>query len=321
MARRRVNLRPITVMISSQCKRRFPADGRTLTEIRRTLRERIEQVELFGHRLFDVWINEDAPAAGTEENSWEACLSQARDADILLVLDAGHAGWARCPGDIGICHAELMTAQNSAPAKIRIIPLLGTQPADDEDADGNDRFKQAVEILNPFSPAVRTEDELIAAALGALADAVTKLVTLGVREARKGRYYSGDALAWSRLNYADRELHMINAMEAALAESGGKLVGPRLLLFPVGSGKVAFQLHAAPAGLAVPASRERVGRPFLGDYRTISGLPPVVGPVPVKAAPQRRRRGPYSDFRTSRSCDLPLGSSLRMKYSKSSSPC
>ena len=31
------------------------------------------------------------------------------DCDILLALSNGNAGWAKGHGDIGICHAELMT--------------------------------------------------------------------------------------------------------------------------------------------------------------------------------------------------------------------
>jgi hypothetical protein len=178
MARASVRIRPITVMISSQCKRQFPAGGRSLTEIRQALRDQIEDVKLFGQRLFTVWINEDAPAAGTEENSWEACLTRVREADILLVLNSGHAGWARTPGDIGICHAELMTAQNSAPAKVRIIPLRGTQPLGDEDLNRNRRFNDAIDLVNAFSPPVDTEKELVASALNAVVDAVSKLVTL-----------------------------------------------------------------------------------------------------------------------------------------------
>lgn len=279
-----VAIRPISVMISSQCKRSFPAGGRSLTEIRQTFRDRIEAAELYGQKLFTVWINEDAAAAGVDQNSWETCLAQAAAADILIVLDTGHAGWTRTPGDVGICHAELMTAQNSAPAKVRMIPLTGTEPLGDEDADANARFKKATKALNAFGAPVATEEDLLAAVLNAVSDAATKLVHLGVREARKGRYYSGDALTWSRLNYAEREERMVAVLETALLESGGKLLGPKQVSFEVDTGIIAFSLHAAPAGLGVPASRERVGRPFLEDYKIVGGLPLTLGPVHLIAS-------------------------------------
>ena len=121
MTRRTTPLRKIKIMISSQCDRMFPAGGRTLTELRRVIRDNVQSSKLLGHDVFEVWINEDSPGRETNLNSWEACLAEVRKADILIVLATGHAGWAPSDGDIGICHAELMTAHNASPAKIRLI--------------------------------------------------------------------------------------------------------------------------------------------------------------------------------------------------------
>ena len=283
MARRGVEIRRISVMISSQCRRHFPANGRSLTDIRQTLRDELEAEKLFGQQLFTVWINEDAPAGGLDEDSWATCVARARDADILLVLDAGHAGSARSPGDIGICHAELMEGANNAPAKVRIIPVAGAEALKDEDAESNDRFRTYVGGFDAFSPPVTTEAALLASARHAVADAVAKLVQLGVREGRKGGFYSGAALEWSRLNYADREDRMTGALERALLDSGATLAAPRLVLVPLLKGTVAFHLHAAPAGLAIAASRERLGRPFVEDYAHVGSLPAGVGPLHVIA--------------------------------------
>lgn len=270
-------------MISSQCRRRFPTDGRSLTDIRQTLRDELESAELFGQRLFTVWINEDAPPGGLDEGSWTTCIARARDADILLVLDAGHAGNTRSPGDIGICHAELMEASNDAPAKVRIIPVAAAEPLEDEDAASNDRFRKYISAFDAFSPPVDTEAALLASARHAVADAVARLVQLGVREGRKGGFYSGAALEWSRLNYAGREERMTGALETALVNSGATLAAPGLVLVSLGAGRVAFHLHAAPAGLGIAASRERLGRPFVEDYIHVGSLPKGVGPLHVIA--------------------------------------
>lgn len=270
-------------MISSQCNRRFPDAGRTLSEIRQTLRDRLENEKLFGHKIFKVWINEDAPPAGTDENSWETCLSQARSANVFLALNSGSAGWSRSGGDIGICHAELMAAQDTAPAKIRIIPLQGTKPEKGESAKLNENFAAALDRINAFSPAVSTEEQLVSRALDAVADVVSKLVHLGIREGKKGNYYSGDALAWSRLSYSEREDRMVAALEGSLEDSGGRRISDGDVLFPLTSGQIAFRVHAAPAGLAIPASRERVGRPFLNDHIAVSDYPKNVGPLHLVA--------------------------------------
>ena len=184
--------RRIKVMISSQCDRTFPTGGRKLTEIRRDIRHRLEDVRLLGQQLFDVWINEDTPGGGLDQNSWDACIKEVRDADILLVLSTGHAGWALTSGDIGICHAELMTARNASPSKIRLISLQGTTPLADEDSDRNERFRIYRKQVNSFSPPVGTEKELFASVDRDVVAALTSLVGAGAREGRKGNFHSGD---------------------------------------------------------------------------------------------------------------------------------
>jgi hypothetical protein len=68
-----------------------------LSAIRKELKSEIEALEVFGKKVFDVWINEETPPQG--------------DCDIFVALSNGNAGWAKDAGDVGICHAELMTAQ------------------------------------------------------------------------------------------------------------------------------------------------------------------------------------------------------------------
>lgn len=285
MARTGTAARKIKIMISSQCNRKFPAGGRTLTDIRRDVRDRLEAAKLLGQQLFEVWINEDAPAAGLEKNAWETCMSQVRRADVLLVLDAGHAGWALTGGDVGICHAELMTAFNSAPAKIRIIPIRGTDPLADEDSTRNKRFQDYVASLSAFMPAVETEADLNAAIDKAVIDAVTQLTAAGVGQARRGRFYSGDALDWAKLDSDERQKRMVAALRSALSESGGEIVDDAVI-YELSGTPVGFHLHASPSALSWAPSRELVGRPFLQDHVLIESYKRgVAGPVHVVAAP------------------------------------
>lgn len=275
MVVRSTALRKIKIMISSQCNRQFPDGGRTLTELRKDLRDRIEAQTLFGQRVFEVWINEDSPGRGTDINSWDACLAEVRKADILIVLNAEHGGWAPSDGDVGICHAELMTAHNASPAKIRVIPLSGTQPMRDELAATNTRFKAYVESINAFAPSVKSEAALVDAVEKAVADAATSLVGLGVREAGKGGFSLGDALVWSRLSFEERAERMRKTMVAALVESGGTAggtaKGATAVATTIAGGKVMIQLHASPASLSVAQAREYVGRPFLADHNATPG--------------------------------------------------
>jgi len=53
----------IRVMISSRCNDLFPLSvrgARLLSEIRKRLKSEIEAFQLFGQKIYEVWINEDA---------------------------------------------------------------------------------------------------------------------------------------------------------------------------------------------------------------------------------------------------------------------
>ncbi len=77
----------IRVMLSSRCNDLFSSkEEKTLSEIRRSLKKEIEAQRLFDLKPFKVWINEDAEALDHSEDSWDVCLKQVRDCDILIVL-------------------------------------------------------------------------------------------------------------------------------------------------------------------------------------------------------------------------------------------
>src|SRR5437763_986241 len=95
---------------SSRCNDPFPrGGGERLSAVRQKLKDELEAAELFGQRLFQVWINEDAPAASGDDG-WDACMKQVDDADVVLVLYNGDAGWTGSTSGVGICHGELKRA-------------------------------------------------------------------------------------------------------------------------------------------------------------------------------------------------------------------
>src|SRR6266849_5475107 len=117
----------LRVMISSRCDDKVPpkSSGQPLSDIRRELKSEIEGAEVFGRKVFEVWINEETPPQGGTWDSWDVCLHAVNDCDILISLCNGNAGWANPSdaGGIGICHAELMTGMSQAPAKVRLVAL------------------------------------------------------------------------------------------------------------------------------------------------------------------------------------------------------
>lgn len=140
-------------MISSRCidKILLDSEERELSDVRSLLKQELSNTHLFDSKLFEVWINEDAPPDEGSLDSWEHCMKQVREADIVLVLYNGNSGWAKENGDIGICHAELQTALSTAPAKVRLIKL---EPLQDQrtgaDKTRDESFKKYVGSQNLF---------------------------------------------------------------------------------------------------------------------------------------------------------------------------
>jgi hypothetical protein len=105
-----------------------------------------------------------------------------------------------------------------------------------------------------------------------------------VRDSSKGRFHSGAALDWSRLDFAARQLTMVSELRDALkSQVGAKEKGDGALL-PINGKSVFFRSAAIPAALTVTAAREMVGQPFLRDHLVFPDLGKIdVGPVHVIA--------------------------------------
>lgn len=256
-------------MISSRCDDRFPAGaaGRSLSEIRKELKTEIEGLDVFGKKVFEVWINEETPPQGGTWDSWDVCLQAVKDCDILVALSNGNAGWAKDGGSIGICHAELMTALSQAPGKVRLIALGDIAVTKTPEGERNRYFQEYVKTQSLFrGGTVTTVDTLKARVKEAVHDALVVLAQAGVRESSKGRFHSGQALDWSRLDFRARQVEMRRVLRDAMRQRAGssddgdhliaRLAGTDTLLVP----------DAIPAALSVGAAREMVGQPFLRDH-------------------------------------------------------
>ncbi len=281
----------IRVMISSRCNDPIPYGGvaSTLSAVRLQLKQDLEATELLGSPLFDVWVNEDAPPAEGTADSWEECLTQVREADIVLVLYNGNAGWAKEGGDIGICHAELEIALSTAGAKVRLIELP-LQPIGNGAAEArNNRFRAYVDGQSLFRGAVaRTGEETLSRCKQALREAIVGMARLGVREARRGKYHTGDALAWHRLDYPRRRQVMQTALRAGLlGRQGAEEVPGGHAVVRIAEKPVLVLCHAVPDAMSVPAALEPIGRPFLQEHQHVSQLEGTrVGPMHLFACHQ-----------------------------------
>jgi len=260
----------LRVMISSRCNDLFPQGkgGRALSEIRAELKTEIENMEVCGKKLFDVWINEaTAPQAATRD-SWEVCLHAARDCDILIALSNGNAGWASNVGDIGICHAELMTGLSEAPGKVRLVALTDIPVASTPEGHRNKRFQLYVSTQSLFRGGVVTVvDTLKVRVKEAVHDALLCLAQAGVRESSRGRFHSGQALDWTRLDFRARQAEMLRVLNDSISQRTGSTADAGHPIARLGGGEVLIVLNAIPAAVSVAPAKELVGQPFLHDHK------------------------------------------------------
>jgi hypothetical protein len=273
----------IRVMISSRCNDPVVLGGnpRTFTDLRRQLKEELEGQKVFGSQLFDVWINEDAPAEEGSVDAWETCLEQVRRADIVIVLYNGNSGWAKEGGEVGICHEELATALSSAPAKVRMIGLP-VQPTKGLGNQRHERFQKYVESQARFWRTAENGDEAVKLVKASLREAVAEMVQLGGREAKKGKYTVGEAMDWSRLDFSRRREIIKSTLRDALTDRQGSEIRESNLFVRVDQKPVLMVCDAIPAAMGVAAAREMVGQPFLRDHELADALiGDRVGPVHV----------------------------------------
>ena len=255
----------IAVMISSRCNDPISYGGKdsTLSVVRKELKKELESSKFLDQLLLDVWINELAPADEGSTVSWDACLREIDNADIVLVIYNGNAGWAVSDTGIGICHAEIERALAQAPAKVRLIALNSLSAAPTE---ADTRFRDYINSQSPFRSSASTGEELIAAVKAALAAGIVHQVGLGVREAKKGKYHLGAALDWTRLDFENRKHTMEEIISHALGLKNSGLV-------KIDKVKVSFVVHAIPDSFSTAEAREMVGRPFLVDYKMVNSAP------------------------------------------------
>lgn len=269
------NSRKIRVMISSRCSDNIELAGKkaTMSTVRLAMKAFIAELEPFAGPLFDCWINEDSPAMAGTDTAWEACLDQVRKADIVIVLYNGNPGWSHENSDIGICHAELQTAMTSGAAKVFAINLpLAALPKGAEEADKVKRFREYFEKQNLFAGMAKNGDEVLKLLPDVLHEAVVELVNLGGREARKGRFDTGDALDWSRLDFASRKKAIERVVRSSLLDRKGSFKDNEYLYLHLGKSDLLFVVHAIPAPMSNAAAREMVGRPFHHDHTRAAGL-------------------------------------------------
>lgn len=264
----------LRVMLSSRCDAIiFPGDPATFSDVRLDLKNEIEAMEIAGRSSFEVWINETTDPQGGGWDAAEVCINAAKDCDILLVISNGDAGFASGADEVGICHVELKEGLSNAPAKVRIVAIDNIAITRDEAGVRNKRFQDFLAQQNLFRGAkVTSVTTLKERVRDALHNAVVSLAQAGVRDAARGKFHSGPALDWSRLNFDRRQAEMIGVLRATLRAREGSFEESDRLFSRMDGRDILFETSAIPAALTIGPAREMVGQPFLRDHTLVPAL-------------------------------------------------
>lgn len=281
----------IRVMISSRCQATLPYEGKVvpLAELRKILKKGIEasllakptaDLKLVAwpdqakNTLFDCWINEDSASADPNKTWWELCLTEARRADVAIVLYNGESGGSIKGEPMGICHAELEAALATESKKVRGIKLpLAPLPTDSLQKACDRAFRAYVKSLDIFAQEAKTGEELIRMVYKEIRQALVDLVQSAAVTPDLASSNTGLALEWHRMSYLERRNAMRANIARTLEDRGSKPenLKPRegewmTLWLTIGGKKLLVCVHAVPAGLSQAAAREKVGQPFLLDH-------------------------------------------------------
>src|SRR5262249_36162770 len=90
----------------------------------------------------------------------------------------------------------------------------------------------------------------------------------------KGKFYIGDALDWSRLDFRARQQKMESVLKETLKERGGTKIDANgsLIAFPLEGQEILLVCSAIPGSFTIPEAREGVSQRFLLDHEYFAEL-------------------------------------------------
>ena len=269
--------RKIKVMISSRCTDKIVINRKSysFTELRKEILKEIEKEKILGKEFFDVAISEyfTEPA---DNSSWNKCLEEIRDSDIVIIWFTGNQGYAG-GGSIGICYAEYMAALQSNPSKVflmdfRSLDILfsdGKKLTDSikfksefaKQVSEKDNWLNKIEVTKSISIA-KLKQQVRNKSFEILHAAIVDFIVFGSNLMRKSKHDTREGLRWSKLNYRFRQeaikYYLNQTIKTFLNQPDFKPLAKTIIT------------HALPDSMSIAEARELVGRPFLDDINKLS---------------------------------------------------
>lgn len=275
----------IKLMISSRCSDliKIGKEEISFTDLRDYILNELEKETFLGDTIFDVVISEKiiAPA---DDTSWNKCLKEIIDSDIVLIWFTGHEGYKDRGKSIGICFAEYIEALQSNPSKVYILDfrklkLLYADKTEIKDVvklksefalevSKKDKWLQKTEISKCTSLA-KLKEEVKNKCYTTTRASITNFVLTGSQTLRQINHQFGEGLQWSKLNYRFRQEAIKHYLQKAINKFLVELDFKQL--------QNACILHALPDAMSVAEARELVGRPYLNDLAHLSAK--SIGPI------------------------------------------
>lgn len=274
-------------MISSRCSDLIEIYNNVIsfTDLRKHVLDQFDKETFLGYNFFEVVISEEI-IEPSDDTSWNKCLKEIRDSDIVLVWFTGHEGYKDKGKSIGICFAEFIEALQSNPSKVFIIDFRklkllyrdNTEIGDDVkensefalDVDKRDKWLQKIELKN-----VATIDDLkketTEKSKEIIRCGIAEFVLTGSASMRQTNHQFGEGLQWSKLNYRFRQEAIIHYLS--------KAVDNFLLETDFNQISHSCKIHALPDAMSVAEARELVGRPYLKDLEHLSTI--KSGPIHI----------------------------------------
>jgi hypothetical protein len=291
----------IKVMISSRCSDIINVGKAeiTFTDLRDYILSELEKEKFLGHDIFDVVISEKIiePA---DDTSWNKCLKEIKDSDIVVVWFSGHEGYKDEGKTIGICYAEFIEALQNNPSKVFLIDFRKLNIL----YSNKDEIKKEVKEGSDFAKYVGRRDnwlhkveinkvasiddlkrDVLQKSKDIILAGITNFVLSGSSNLRQVNHQFGEGLQWTKLNYRFRQeaiKHYIQkALDSFLSQADFKPI------------KKSCIVHALPDAMSIAEARELVGRPYLKDLDYLSLI--ESGPIHVIGVYKNATEGQLRD--------------------------
>lgn len=233
-----------------------------MANLRNYLADKFESEKFLDELLVEVIKNEDNFKSSLAQNAFDNCLAIMRRCNVIVILYNGEAGWAPSGTPMnGICHEEFIVAMNDFSEMSYMMDLSGffkTKASGDEEKR-NERFVEDINRRFPHKEtiAATTVDELQKKVL----KQITKYLLTSIEKAfdtQKRQVAAsstfGPTLDWSKYTYDERQ----KAISQEMKKQAGKLNEVK---------EIIKAYHAIPDNMSVADARNRIGRPFISEYK------------------------------------------------------